>query len=826
MAQDFDAAGAGAPTGAHSTHDYLDLRRGEYGNAPFENTPIGKVEREKIDLRRLAIKAKGGPDRTRSASTTGLALSGGGIRSAAFNLGALQALDTSALLDGVDYLSTVSGGGYIGCALTATSTASRGDPAFPFNSKDKSLFDDTAAVRHIRDYSNYLMPRGAGDLAASIGIILRGLLANAIIVAPFLFLAAGLTLLFYPCAASFENLSLLPPFLQRWLFGRAPEAEHFWLAPTLALVNVAFLTIWAIWSRLSGGALFASDAAGLGSSRGIFVAVSKSLFVITAVAVAFDLQILILKLAAEHAMSNGLELTKWVEETRELVGKISLILAPMGALAAFFAKNLAQIAANAARSQTWRALGKKIAARLALWFAALIVPLFLAAFYLFLVLHGLRDSDGGYLFPQWFPILPPAKFYLSAAGATVFLALLIDPNITSLHRLYRERLSKAFLFNPDSSYLFDDAGDRVLKRDLREFRPKLSEIGTDFCPYPIINATLNLVGSRFANRRGRDADFFVFTPEYSGSEATGYVGSGRFEGGKAGIDLGAAMAISGAAISPNMGSATVRPLVFTLAFLNIRLGYWLLNPRNFAPPENPPRLLAPLKGALKRFADAAPIRLIREMFSQIDETSRTIYLTDGGNLENLGLYELLRRRCKLIIVVDAEQDATMSFPSLLLLERYARIDFGARITLPWEGIADRCRSLYDALVKAKEEGVDAPRTPGPHCAVGEIHYGGSERGVLVYFKSSLSGDEKDYILDYKRRNPAFPHESTADQFFTEEQFEAYRALGFHVVNEFFTTDAQFQVRPFPGKTEAETRKLYREEILTALKPLSRCAGSA
>jgi hypothetical protein len=160
----------------------------------------------------------------------------------------------------------------------------------------------------------------------------------------------------------------------------------------------------------------------------------------------------------------------------------------------------------------------------------------------------------------------------------------------------------------------------------------------------------------------------------------------------------------------------------------------------------------------------------------------------------------------------------MSFPSLLLLERYARIDFGALITLPWEGVADHCRSVSDAFVKAKEKGIEAPRTPGPHCAVGEIHYAKSEPGILVYFKSSLSGDEKDYILDYKRRNPAFPHESTGDQFFSEEQFEAYRALGFHIVNEFFTKDTPFQVCPLPGKTEAETRKYYREEIQKALKP--------
>ena len=72
-------------------------------------------------------------------------------------------------------------------------------------------------------------------------------------------------------------------------------------------------------------------------------------------------------------------------------------------------------------------------------------------------------------------------------------------------------------------------------------------------------------------------------------------------------------------------------------------------------------------------------------------------------------------------------------------------------------------------------------SPGPHCAIGRVLYADGAQGLLLYFKSSVTGDEKDYILDYKRRNPTFPHETTADQFFTEEQFEAYRALGFHIL---------------------------------------------
>ena len=67
---------------------------------------------------------------------------------------------------------------------------------------------------------------------------------------------------------------------------------------------------------------------------------------------------------------------------------------------------------------------------------------------------------------------------------------------------------------------------------------------------------------------------------------------------------------------------------------------------------------------------------------------QVVYVTDGGHIENLGLYELLRRRCKLIVVVDAEADPTMDFPSFIDLQRYARIDLGIRIRIPWKEISD------------------------------------------------------------------------------------------------------------------------------------------
>ncbi|MGZ3327664.1 MAG: cell division protein, partial [Xanthobacteraceae bacterium] len=189
---------------------------------------------------------------------------------------------------------------------------------------------------------------------------------------------------------------------------------------------------------------------------------------------------------------------------------------------------------------------------------------------------------------------------------------------------------------------------------------------------------------------------------------------------------------------------------------------------------------------------------LQELFGLMRENSETVYLTDGGHIENLGIYELLRRRCRLIIAIDAEADPEMAFRSLVALQRYARIDLGVLIALPWAEIRDATRAASEEI--AKTGGLPPHAAPhGPHCAVGEIIYPQNQRGILLYVKSSITGDENDYIVDYKRRFPTYPHESTADQLFSEEQFEAYRALGFHAVNEVFLGNDNVGMRPKPAQ---------------------------
>jgi hypothetical protein len=133
------------------------------------------------------------------------------------------------------------------------------------------------------------------------------------------------------------------------------------------------------------------------------------------------------------------------------------------------------------------------------------------------------------------------------------------------------------------------------------------------------------------------------------------------------------------------------------------------------------------------------------MFNVLDENNKFIYLSDGGHIENLGIYQLLKRGCRLIIAIDAEADPEISCASLLKLERYARIDLGVRIILPWEEIRECYRETSAAISPRTPK--EAERRRGPHCAIGRIVYEDGSYGILLYFKSSLSGDEKDYVLD-------------------------------------------------------------------------------
>src|SRR5205823_2590297 len=287
------------------------------------------------------------------------------------------------------------------------------------------------------------------------------------------------------------------------------------------------------------------------------------------------------------------------------------------------------------------------AAKAAIYLAALVVPLILWMVYLNVSYWGLcinEPTPPGGCPPAWLNHLahllpgahPAAWFYLIVGAIFFVLTLCLRPNANSLHPLYRDRLGKAFLFIPQPILAED--------QELTQCRMRLSGLSGRYGPYHLINTALNIEHSKVANKRGRNADFFLLSQNFVGSETTGYVKTEAIEEIDAGLDLAAAMAVSGAAAASNMGAETIKPLTPTLAILNIRLGYWLRNPKRFADPRG----VGGTRNVLANFY------FLAELLGLLSEQRKSVYLTDGGHIENLGLYELLKRQCRVIIAVDAE----------------------------------------------------------------------------------------------------------------------------------------------------------------------------
>jgi hypothetical protein len=725
-------------------HDEIDIINKRRAKARPRRRP--KIELKKLEQEDSAGRPIFMPKA--EASVVGLALSGGGIRSSAFCLGALQALAEAKILDKVDYLSTVSGGGYIGCSLSAGLEATHGQ--FPFD--DPNIANETPSMQHVRDFSDYLFPDGAIDVLQNVSIYVRGLVANFILVMPFLLVAAALTLLSNPTVDSLSGARGID-FL---------DLTHFIVTVYLASALFVLIVVWSLvrsrFSQQGSHEIIYEPKWRLSWTRVVGWAV------LIVLASAFcELQTFVLA-AMFHQSSHN-----FFKAVAGSINTLVAILTPIGTAIAFFGHKLAEFIKAGTESAQTQTKIVGIAARSAVYFAALVVPLLLWAVYLDLAYWGI--SPDGFCRGCTLFGLPRGDFvagiYILIGAFLFVLSLLLRPNANSLHPLYRDRLSKAFLFKP----LKTSAAGKMLD----SVATNLTDLSGAYGPYHLINAALNVQNSSSANKRGRNADFFIFSPAFVGSEATGYVATGDYSRMGAKLDLATAMAVSGAAASSNMGNQSIKPLTATLALLNIRLGYWLRNPREVKHATVVTGSQRPKGNPLANYY------FLAELFGLLSESRKSVYLTDGGHIENLGIYELLKRRCRVIIAVDAEADPEMAFGSFNSLARYARLDHGLEIDLPWQQIAKKSKDTGEAI----DDTNDAEKSHGPHCAIGRITDSDGRKSVLIYIKSSLTGDENDYVFDYKRRYSAFPHESTLDQMFTEEQFEAYRALGYHAANGLF-----------------------------------------
>ena len=413
-------------------------------------------------------------------------------------------------------------------------------------------------------------------------------------------------------------------------------------------------------------------------------------------------------------------------------------------------------------------------------------PLFVAG--LVVILSNLLDKLllGKFLFEDlqishdWQSVLWRVLIPLAVGlGAFIFIggaaSYFININKFSLHALYRNRLVRAFLGatrarKPDLFTGFDDADN-----------PKMCTLwpektGSVWQPFHVINLTLNLVSAKKLSWQERKAAPFTVSPAHCGTGSTvartiragesieqprgAYRATSEYGDG---ITLGTAMAISGAAVSPNMGYHSSPAITFLMSMLNVRLGWWLGNPaferdRSYA----------------KRSPALAILPLLQEALGLTTGDRRYVYLSDGGHFDNLGLYEMVRRRCRFILVVDAGCDPQMWFEDLGSALRKISIDLGVSIK-------------FVGLEKIRKRDPESAASSSPcfYHAVGEIDYesadGAGGSAIIIYVKPAFYGAEGAAIRAYAAANADFPHQSTLDQWFSESQFESYRALGVEIM---------------------------------------------
>ncbi len=682
---------------------------------------IFEEESKTIAKRRANLKI---PE-TRSADGTpqnvsGLALSGGGIRSATFGLGIVQVLQKKGLLLHFDYLSTVSGGGYLGgflsCALGTAIPAynkvgvARAEDALQRNGEQT----ESLLLRHLRNNSKYLLNGGLLAKLQFLGIMVSGFFWNLLMVMPIPLIAAWLVFMlqeelwgkplgrlgagspFPPLLEGGHGIALvflvgalvllwilLPP-IQRLTHGMAPGRWGQKLRS-----GVEILAVWLGFATLAVGGLYLLPAVIHG-----YAWLSEY----------------------PHHWSPA-----WLKDSKlgdiaslSTGGVISIVLGFLG---------------------VWITPRLPILRSVAIQLFILSGPVLLLFVFLLVCYRLGMGTDQ----VEW----TPTQVGLVTAGLTFWSWLFVNINTLAPHRYYRNKLCECYLIRRK-------AGEGAGRIESLQQVPLSSLNCDDAAPYHLINMTINTPTSSNENLRGRAGDFFIASKYFIGSPLTGYQETESMEKVDPHFDLGTAMAVSGAAVSTSMGWKSVPQFRFLMSLFNIRLGYWLRRPGTTGWP--------------KLFEGAGLWYFFRETFGRMDETCRYVNLSDGGHIENLAVYELLRRKCKFIVCVDAGQEPGMECCDLIRLERYATIDLDIAMHYDTGDLALQSNGLSRA-----------------HAILVKIEYGAStpnrQLGWMLYIKLAVTGVEPVFVRDYRRENPTFPHQTTGDQFFNEEQFEAYRALG-------------------------------------------------
>ncbi|MFK7808058.1 MAG: hypothetical protein AB8F74_09690, partial [Saprospiraceae bacterium] len=246
--------------------------------------------------------------------------------------------------------------------------------------------------------------------------------------------------------------------------------------------------------------------------------------------------------------------------------------------------------------------------------------------------------------------------YSLVAVLLILIGFYTNPNALSFHRFYRNQLTDAFL-NYSGNY------KNARLKDLWDVTKKNHFLA----PYPLINTCLNLQSTSDPKFKGAKAnDYFLLSPLFCGSKLSKYVSTKETPDYKD-ITLPAATTISAAAVNPGMGMYSNKLLSIFMTVFNARLGFWILNPAK-----------------INQFGFVWwPLYFFYELFSKIGTDNRMLNISDGGHIENLAAYELLRRKCRLILAVDAGADPLYGFSDLENLTIRVRNELGLEIAFPY-----------------------------------------------------------------------------------------------------------------------------------------------
>lgn len=776
------------------------------------------------------------------AGGTVICCSGGGIRSAAFSLGGLQALTKAGIYDRARAVVGVSGGGYVGAAYHVVRwnpVDGPGDGSDWMSPGAQPAFDlDSPEMKWLRRHTGYVLNgiriAAQGALSLLFGIAVNLLLLAAVLggtawLLSWLMLASGRL-------TEWDDGSIAGAFGDDWAF-----LGWVWVVP---VAGVAVFLLEKAWDRLTtvpfglraglravtsylivGGLALTALVLGvpaLVAELGEYAATSDSIWAGLLYQLGFvPTEVCQQAVLANDACGVAHQMTEAGVSTAD-VPNSSTATVPGVSIATVIASILAVLASAKSAATEGKEAGAglrglmtkvwaKIKDPVVPWAALIAVVLIAVAVLLRWV--AVLVADPGLMskwdYAGWFAVLLLAT------------KLVTDANRTSLHHFFRERISYAFLVRRTPK----GVQPVPYKRPLR-FSDALPPHGRG--PELVACAVANVSDEEVVPSQ-RGCVPFVFDHRQIGltdrllpqgaaqrvSATYEFAADARYRD----ATIPAAVAMSAAAFSPLAGRENVRlgPYRAVLALGNARLGVWLPNPlwvdelglvrrlvrlRRWDEaariaaglPEDerarlPERTLGWLDGTVSRpttgarralvgeliravFKKPGITRLAKEGFGKASVYDRFLYVTDGGHYDNLGLIEALRRKPKVIYVLDASNDKEDTFRTLGRAIATARMDLDCEVEMDPRGM--------QRIAKKKRSGAAWCR--------GTYRYSDGTTGTIFLAKALLLDGLSWDIEAYSADNLDFPRTSTGNQLYSEFDFEAYRQLGMTAVRKLLASD--------------------------------------